>query len=127
KGGALSLVYDFFNRISSQIQRNPPESKIVHYDKMLATEKILLDHLQKSLPSIESIAKQVALSESTLKRHFKLMFGQSIYEYYLQMKMDYAKRMLIEKPLSVSEVATILQYEKVSNFIDMFRKHHGFS
>ena len=94
---------------------------------MLEVEKILITHLQKTLPSIEIIAREVVLSESTLKRHFKLMFGKSIYEYYLGMKMDLAKRMLLEKPLSVNEVATMLDYEKVSNFIEMFKKHHGFS
>ncbi len=32
------------------------------------------------------IAKTVALSESTLKRYFKLIYGRSIYEYYLSRK-----------------------------------------
>lgn len=53
------------------------------------------------------------------------MFGKSIYEYYLELKMDYAKRLLMERPLSVNEVASMLDYEKVSNFIDMFKRHHG--
>jgi AraC-like DNA-binding protein len=127
KARALSFVSDFFSKIFRSASEEISKSNIFHYAKMLEVEKILIAHLQKTLPSIEIIAREVALSESTLKRHFKLMFGKSIYEYYLEMKMDLAKRLLLEKPLSVNEVAAILDYEKVSNFIDMFKKHHGFS
>jgi AraC-like DNA-binding protein len=127
KAKALSFVSDFFSRIFKSASNEILRSNIFHYAKMLEVEKILVAHLQKTLPSIEIIAREVVLSESTLKRHFKLMFGKSIYEYYLAMKMDLAKHMLLEKPLSVNEIATMLDYEKVSNFIEMFKKHHGYS
>ena len=101
--------------------QEPAETHVLHQEKMLMVEKILEQHFEKDLPSIESIAKRAALSESTLKRHFKLMFGKSVYEYYLEKKMEYAKRLLLEKPLTVKEVAYRLGYEKTSNFIHMFK------
>ena len=55
------------------------------------------------------------------------MFGKSIYECYLEKKMDYAKRLLLEKPLTVKEVAYRLGYEKTSNFIHIFKKFHTYS
>ena len=93
----------------------------------MEAEEILMAHLQTNLPTLDKIAQKVALSESTLKRHFKAIFGRNIYEYYLEQKMNLAKNLLLEKPLSVNEAAEILGYEKVSNFIDIFKKHHGFS
>lgn len=98
-----------------------------HFEKIMEAEAILKAHLQKNLPNVGDIAHQVALSESTLKRHFKVVFGKSVYEYYLDKKMQLAKNLLLEKPLSVNETAEILGYEKVSNFIDIFKKHHGYS
>jgi AraC-like DNA-binding protein len=127
KAGTLSLLADFFNKIYSKLSKQVQENKVLHHDKMIEVEKMLVAHLQQTLPCIEDIAHNVALSQSTLKRHFKMMFGRSIYEYYLAMKMDLAKRILLEKPLSVNEVAAMLNYEKVSNFIDMFKKRHGYS
>jgi AraC-like DNA-binding protein len=41
--------------------------------------------------------------------------------------MDFAKKMLLEKPMRVNEVAALLDYDKVSNFIRMFKRRHGFS
>jgi AraC-like DNA-binding protein len=125
KAGIYSLLAGFFDKILNKSLSEVLESKFFYHDKMLEVEKILIRHLDKKLPPIDEIAHKAALSESTLKRHFKLMFGKSIYEYYLELKMDYAKRLLMERPLSVNEVASMLDYEKVSNFIDMFKRHHG--
>ncbi|RYY18036.1 MAG: AraC family transcriptional regulator [Chitinophagaceae bacterium] len=121
------LVAEFFKKM---FNRQPAEAyaiKDVHFEKIMEAENILLAHLQKNLPSLEQIAKSVALSESTFKRHFKAIFGKSIYEYYLEKKMDLAKQLMLENALSVNDTAERLGYEKVSNFIEIFKKHHGYS
>ena len=126
KAKGLSLLSDFFGHYLNARQ-DQTENFILHKEKMLEVEKILDQHMEKGLPSIEWIARNNALSESTLKRHFKLMFGKSIYDYYLQKKMAYAKQLLMEKPLTVKEVAYRLGYEKTSNFIYIFKKFHNYS
>ena len=73
------------------------------------------------------IAKTVALSESTLKRYFKLIYGKSIYEYYLNRKMEMSRTLMLQKPYSVNEIAELMGYEKVSHFIEIFKRHHGYS
>jgi len=125
KAGCLSLLAGFFDKIFTKTFTEILKSKFLYHEKMLEVEKILMTHLQEKSPSIVFIARQVGLSESTMKRYFKIMFGKSIHEYYLEKKMEYAKRILLAKPISVSEVAYLLDYEKVSNFIDMFKRHHG--
>jgi AraC-like DNA-binding protein len=121
------LLSEFFKKM---LHRQPAEAyaiKDIHFEKIMEAENILLAHLQKNLPSLEQIARSLALSESTFKRHFKAIFGKSIYEYYLEKKMDLAKQLMLENTLSVNETAERLGYEKVSNFIEIFKKHHGFS
>jgi AraC-like DNA-binding protein len=122
KARTLSLISDIFSH--SIIDRS---TDIPHREKMLMVERLLEDHFEKTLPSIESIARQASLSESTLKRHFKQMFGKSIYECYLEKKMAYAKRLLLENHFTVKEVAYRLGYEKPSNFIHIFKKFHHYS
>ena len=41
--------------------------------------------------------------------------------------MEHAKKILLQQQLSVSELAALLDYEKVSSFIDMFKRHFGVS
>ena len=127
KAVVLSLLSGFFDRVVHRSASEVLRNNVFYYDKMLETKRIIVSHTLGVLPSIDNIAKQVALSPSTLKRHFKLMFQKSIYEYYLDQKMELAMRMLQEKPLSVNEVAATMGYEKSSNFIEMFKKHFGIS
>lgn len=127
KAEALLLVAEFFKKTSSRSTEQLVENKTLYYDKIMMAQKILEEHLQGIFPGVDAIAKRVALSESTLKRYFKTVFNQSLYEHYLEIKMEHAKRLMLEKPLTVNEVAAILNYEKVSSFIETFKKHHGYS
>ncbi len=127
KAEALLLVAEFFRKISSRSKKEVLESKILYYDKILIAEKILEENLQGIFPGVDVIAKKVAMSESTLKRYFKTVFRRSLYEHYLELKMEHAKRLMLERHVTVNEVASILNYEKVSSFIETFKKHHGYS
>lgn len=123
----VKLINSFLLHALRHRVQGIPATQDVHFEKIMEAEAILKAHLQKTLPNLNAIAQQVALSESTLKRHFKNIFGKSVYEYYLDKKMQLAKNLLMEKPLTVNETAVMLGYEKVSNFIDIFKKHHGMS
>lgn len=121
------MITDLLSNVLTADSKKMPMYKDVYYEKIMQVEAILQEHLQKNLPPLAAIAQQVALSESTLKRYFKIFFGTSVYDYYLQKKMHLAKGMLLEKMMTVNEIADMMGYEKVSNFIDIFKKHHGFS
>jgi AraC-like DNA-binding protein len=121
------LIKDFLNTSSKEENDKSGSHIDLYYDKVKEAEAILISHLHNSPPRLSIIAKTVALSESTLKRYFKLIYGKSIYEYYLNRKMEMARTMMLQKPYSVNEIAELMGYEKVSHFIEIFKKHHGYS
>jgi AraC-like DNA-binding protein len=122
----MSLLSDIFIGIEKRDDA-AYKNDLMMGEKIIELEKIMDDHLDKNLPSINAIAKQLALSESTLKRNFKQLCGANIYEYYLKKKMERARELLDENPMTVKEVAYRLGYDKVSNFITMFKKFHEYS
>jgi AraC-like DNA-binding protein len=124
---ATSLLLDFLNKTFNSQVPQVPGNNDAHFLKVMEAEAILQAHLQRNLPNVYDIAQQVSLSESTLKRHFKIIFGKNLYEYYLEKKMNLAKILLLEQPLTVYEAASLLGYVKASNFIWIFKKHHGYS
>lgn len=121
------LITAFLEKIAAGTMGPTSGNVTMYYEKILEVEAILMKNLQGNLPRLGNIALQVALSESTLKRYFKQIFGKSIYEYYLVKKMEMARKLMIEQPLTVNEAAELMGYEKASNFIDIFKKHHGCS
>jgi AraC-like DNA-binding protein len=124
---AEALIKEFLNAISKEGGDKAHGHIDLYYDKVKEAEAILIAHLQKSPPRLSSIAKTVALSESTLKRYFKIIYGKSFYEYYLNRKMELARTLMMQRPYMVNEIAEMMGYEKVSHFIEIFKKHHGFS
>jgi AraC-like DNA-binding protein len=125
-------LLDVLSRIIDRVTQQPASvSEVlggkIYQQKMQEVEKIINEHLYTSLPEIGIIARQMAMSHSTLKRYFKAAFKKNIYAYYLELKMGLARQMMEEKYISVNEVAAMLGYEKVSHFILMFKKHYGVS
>jgi AraC-like DNA-binding protein len=121
------IIKDFLTILSREELGKTSNNIDLYYEKIKEAESILLEHLQKTPPRMGMIAKMVALSESTLKRYFKLIYGKSVYDYYLNKKMDLARTILSQKPYSVNEIAELMGYEKVSHFIEIFKKHQGCS
>jgi AraC-like DNA-binding protein len=124
---SISVIRDFLNSTSGEETDKTHTHIDLYYEKVKEAEAMLVSHLQKTLPRLSFIAQKVALSESTMKRYFKLIYGRSIYEYYLNKKMEMARELILQRPLTVNEAAEIMGYEKVSNFIDIFKKYHGCS
>ena len=121
---ALMLLANVINRLPGQEIPYVPVKEAPYVQTIRQVEQRLVQSLEDMLPSQKQLAKEFALSESTLKRHFKAIYGKTMYEYYLEKKMDLAKWLLQEKKISVSETAYMLGYEKVSAFITIFKKYH---
>jgi AraC-like DNA-binding protein len=122
----VALITAFVDQTFSLRNPDAPQVKDIYHGKMEEAEQILMQHLKDKLPNLAQIARQLAISESTLKRHFKLAYGKSIYGYYLARKMELARQLMEVNPSSVNDMADMLGYEKVSYFIEIFKKYHGF-
>jgi AraC-like DNA-binding protein len=120
----LLLLANTISRWPGQADPRPPAGNNWNVQTIRQVEHRLVQSLEDMLPSQKELAKEFAMSESTLKRHFKAVYGKTMYEYYLEKKMELAKWLLQEKKSSVSETAYTLGYEKVSAFISMFKKIH---
>ena len=84
----------------------------------------LLEHLDAS-PTIDELAEFANMSLSKLKRIFKQIFGDSIFNYYQAFRMQEATRLLKEERLSVSEVGYRLGFSNLSHFSRVFEQHVG--
>lgn len=60
-------------------------------------------------------------------RNFKLLYGKSIHGYYVEKKMELAKKMILENKVTVKEIAKMLGYKHASPFIETFTRQHGCS
>ena len=62
---------------------------------------------------------------SKLKEGFKQLYGDTVYGYHLEHKMEEARRMLASKQFNVNEVGLKVGYSTSSHFIAAFKKKFG--
>lgn len=86
-------------------------------------EKIL-EHLETP-PGIKDLASYANMSPTKLKRLFKQVFGNSIFNYYQGFRMKEAAHLLKEEKLPVSEVGYSLGFTNLSHFSRTFEQHIG--
>ncbi|GAB3891846.1 AraC family transcriptional regulator [Larkinella knui] len=76
-------------------------------------------------PVLDDLAKDAGMSKSKLKRLFKQIFGESIFNYYQRFRMSAAARLLKEHKLTVSEVGYEMGFSNLSHFTRTFEAHIG--
>ena len=78
-------------------------------------------------PRLADIAADAGLSASKLKRAFKHLFGTSVYQYHLGVRLDRARRLLESAPFTVAEVSERVGYSTPSHFSRAYRARFGIS
>jgi AraC-like DNA-binding protein len=123
----MLLIERFFVRIyerRSNSNFNIPLSK-TDIDRMMQVETVLTKDIFEPAPTISQLARMFSISESKLKKDFKLLYGAPVYEYFQKIRMQAAKDKLLSGGHSVKEVAMELGYSNLSNFTIAFKKEFG--
>lgn len=105
--------------------QNLKQLKTEEMNRMLAVKEILLKHLDNPF-SLRDLAHLVGTNEFNLKRNFKIAFGTTVYGYLNQYKMEMAKTMLLEKDITIAEIANKMGYTYPTHFSNAFKKYFGY-
>lgn len=76
-------------------------------------------------PVINELSVYAGMSPTKLKRLFRQIFGNSIFNYYQEYRMQEAARLLKEEKLSVSDTGYRLGFTNLSHFSRIFTEHIG--
>jgi len=109
--------------LSAQAEENGSQ-KWSEQDRM-AFEKVrnLLGQNLKVTYSIEELAIVAGMNRTKLQSGFKSLFGKTIYNFSLDLKMAHAKAILTkDQQLSLKEISSMLGYSHVNHFSAAFKK-----
>jgi AraC-like DNA-binding protein len=93
-------------------------------ERLERARRLLLERMD-SPPSLPELARSVGVNEFKLKAGFRTLFGDSVFGYLRTQRMDQARRLLVQRDLTVTEVAARVGYANPSKFATAFRKHFG--
>lgn len=94
-------------------------------ERQLRVARQILDLHSGKPPTVAELARQVGSNPSKLMRGFKARFGETVAECALRLRMERARRLLVEDRLAVSEVGFRVGYQHHSSFTAAFTDYYG--
>jgi AraC-like DNA-binding protein len=123
------LIEKFFTRLHHLANKQPLSLKLNNADinRIMQVEHLLTGDFSGRPPSIAQLAKASAMSVSSFKSNFKLIYGQPVYTYYQEHRLQKARELLISGKYNVKEAGEAVAYDNSSNFITAFKKQFNMS
>ena len=135
--GGEQLLLCYFTEFLIMLIRNgsnshgnlPPEksSRDIPANSM---SELIVDYMKKNLSSnltLKSLCEHFIIGKTQLCQIFNQNIGQSPMEYYSNLKIAEAKKLLREKNYSVTQISDMLGYSSVHTFSRAFKQAAGFS
>jgi len=125
KGKVYELLSLYFNKNEdTDIEQCPFLIDEDNVRKIRLAKEIILKNMSEP-PSLQELSEEIGLSLNKLKEGFKQLYGDTVFGYLLDHKMEEARRMLASTNYNVNEVGLRIGYSTSSHFIAAFKKKYG--
>ena len=125
KGKVYELLSLYFNKNEdTDIEQCPFLIDEDNVRKIRLAKEIILKNMFEP-PSLQELSEEIGLSLNKLKEGFKQLYGDTVFGYLLNHKMEEARRMLASTNYNVNEVGLRIGYSTSSHFIAAFKKKYG--
>lgn len=122
KGKGYELLSLYFNRTEDPNAEQCPF--LIDEDNVLKIRKakeIIIANMAEP-PGLQELSDQVGLNLKKLKMGFKQIYGDTVYGFLFDYKMDFARKLLDSGSYNVNEVGLKIGYSTGSHFIAAFKK-----
>lgn len=92
--------------------------------KIRKAKDIIISHMSEP-PTLQELANKVGLNLKKLKEGFKQIYGDTVYSFLFDYKMEFARKLLESNRFNVNEVGIQVGYSTSSHFIAAFKKKFG--
>ena len=101
-------------------------NKPIEIEKIQKAKKFILDNLANNL-TINIVAVNVGTNQCYLKKGFKEVFKQTIFEFIQENRMMKAKHLLKLDYPNITDIGFQVGYSSLSSFSQSYKKYFGFS
>jgi len=125
KAKAFELLSLYFNKAENpDLEQCPFLSDEENIKKIRKAKDIVISRMAEP-PSLQELSEEIGLSLKKLKEGFKQIYGDSVYSFLFDYKMEYARKLLETGEYNVNEVGLKVGYSTASHFIAGFKKKFG--
>ncbi|MDR5591443.1 AraC family transcriptional regulator [Christiangramia sp. SM2212] len=125
KAKGFELLSLYFNKAENpDLEQCPFLSDEENIKKIRRAKDIVISRMAEP-PSLQELSDEIGLSLKKLKEGFKQIYGDSVYSFLFDYKMEYARKLLETGEYNVNEVGLKVGYSTASHFIAGFKKKFG--
>jgi AraC-like DNA-binding protein len=124
KGKVYELLSLYFNRSEDTNVEQCPFLVDEDVVKIRKAKDIVIANMAEP-PGLQELAEQVGINLKKLKMGFRQIYGDSVYSFLFDYKMEYARKLLDSGGYNVNEVGLKIGYSTASHFIAAFKKKFG--
>lgn len=125
KGKVYELLSLFFNKSEdADMEQCPFLMDEENVRKIRKAKEIILNQMTEP-PTLQELSAEIGLNIKKLKEGFKQIYGDTVYGYLLDHKMNEARSMLNSRQYNINEISLKLGYSTSSHFIAAFKKKFG--
>ncbi len=125
KGKVYELISLYFNKTqNADLEQCPFLADEENVRRLKMAKEIMISRMSEP-PTLAELSKEIGLSLKKLKEGFKQIYGDSVYGFLFDYKMEYARKMLETGSHNVNEVGLRVGYSTASHFIASFKKKYG--
>ncbi|PHS68508.1 MAG: AraC family transcriptional regulator [Flavobacterium sp.] len=124
KGKIYELLSLYFNKSEENATGCPFLEDEDNVEKIKKAKQIVINNMADP-PSLQQIADEIVLSVPKLKEGFKHIYGDTVFNFLLDYKLEYARKLLLSKKHNISEISMQIGYSTASHFISAFKKKYG--
>ncbi len=125
KGKIFELLGIYFNESNDlNIEQCPFLADEKNVVKIKMAKEIIIKNFENP-PSLKELSTEVEIPLKNLKTGFKQIYGNTVFGFLTDYKMNTASKMLSSRSFNVNEVSTHLGYSSSSHFINVFKKKFG--
>lgn len=125
KGKSYELLSLYFNRpADADVEQCPFLVDEENVQKIKRAKQIMIARMEAP-PTLSELSDEIGLSLNKLKEGFKQIYGDSVFSFLFDYKMEVARQLLETGSHNVNEVGLKVGYSTASHFIAAFKKKFG--
>ncbi|MEQ3657131.1 MAG: AraC family transcriptional regulator [Dokdonia sp.] len=125
KGKSYELLSLYFTRpADADIAQCPFLVDEDNVAKIKRAKEIVIARMAEP-PTLQELSEEIGLSLNKLKEGFKQIYGDSVFSFLFDYKMEVARQLLESGAHNVNEVGLKVGYSTASHFIAAFKKKFG--
>ena len=125
KGKVYELISLYFNKgTEADIEQCPFLVDEDNVRRIRQAKEIIISRMAEP-PTLVELSEEIGLSLKKLKEGFKQIYGDSVFSFLFDYKMEYARKMLETGQHNVNEVGLKVGYSTSSHFIAAFKKKYA--